>query len=142
MKPDSWGGVTPAIVVPVCTKPDPKEYGLKGLRLHLVEVIEAVPLGQGVANSNASWMQAATGSQMAGWGLGRVKCGIEGGRGHLAGLTQGRPPRLAQHTEGLRGGGPMWPELAKKYFFSNMKPIPFPWKISRLVNVGNLFRVL
>lgn len=29
-KPDSWGGVTPDIVVRVCTKLNGKEYGLKG----------------------------------------------------------------------------------------------------------------
>lgn len=55
----------------------------KGLRLQLVEVIAAVPLGQGVADSNDFRMQAATGSQRRP-GLGRVQGRIEGGRGQLA----------------------------------------------------------
>lgn len=66
----------------------------KGLRLQLVEVIAAVPLGQGVADSNAFRMQAATGSQR-GRGWGEFRAGLKVAEGSLHALIQGRPPRLA-----------------------------------------------
>lgn len=78
-------GVAPDTVVRVCAKLNRKEYGFKRPGLPLVGIIWAAPLGQGVANLNASWMQTATVNENGGLGAGeRVKRGTEGGVGDLA----------------------------------------------------------
>lgn len=52
-----------------------------------------MPLGQGVANLNASWMHTVAMSEDGWLGVGkRGKCGTEGDRGDLASLIERRPP--------------------------------------------------